>query len=231
LRRARHVWRYSAAIAQEDWELLKAKVDEHQQDKVESASKFRLKLSGLVLLNALSTAGRVDNLDLADVALPRSTSADRGATSASLRQSILGLTGTGPTLMGARTAADLQFDFFGGLPTGYSSAGSGIARIRLARMRFDWANTSAVGGLDTPFFSPNSPTTYLSVAEPGFSTAGNLWAWTPSIRLEHRIQMRESEVKLEGGFLDPVGYAVSSQDLRLSTPGESSRQPKYALRI
>ncbi len=164
----------SAAISQDDWELLNAKVEEQHQDKVESGSKFRLKLSGLLLMNALTTSGQVDNLDLANVALPRTDTASRGSTAASLRQSIIGLTGTGPTLVGANTAADLQFDFFGGLPAGYGSAGSGVARIRLARIRFDWENRSVVGGLDTPFFSPNSPTTYVSVAEPG-----SLHGWEP----------------------------------------------------
>jgi hypothetical protein len=182
-------------------------------------------------MNALTTSGQVDNLDLASLALPRTETASHASTAASLRQSIIGLTGTGPTLVGAGTVADLQFDFFGGVPAGYGSAGSGVARIRLARIRFDWENRSVVGGLDTPFFSPNSPTTYVSVAEPGFSTAGNLWVWSPSLRLEQRFPVHGSQVKLEGGFLDPVGYAVTGQDYRVATPGESSRQPAYAIRV
>jgi hypothetical protein len=222
---------HPALISEDDWELLNAKVEEQHQDKVESGSKFRLKLSGLLLMNALSTSGQVDNLDLANVALPSTQTASHGSTAASLRQSIIGLTGTGPTLAGANTAADLQFDFFGGLPAGYGSDGSGIARIRLARMRFDWESRSVVGGLDTPFFSPNSPTTYVSVAEPGFSTAGNLWVWSPSLRLEQRFSVYRSQVKLEGGFLDPVGYAVTGENYRVATPGESSRQPAYAIRV
>jgi hypothetical protein len=35
-------------------------------------------------------------------------------------------------------------------------------------------NTSAVAGLDYPFFSPNMPTTYMTFVVPGFASAGNL---------------------------------------------------------
>src|SRR5437016_4671578 len=41
----------AAQISQDDWDLLNARVEEQRQTKVESASKFRLKLSGLALFN------------------------------------------------------------------------------------------------------------------------------------------------------------------------------------
>ena len=37
-------------MTDDEWQLLAAKVEEHQQTKVESVSKFRLKLSGMFLL-------------------------------------------------------------------------------------------------------------------------------------------------------------------------------------
>ncbi len=43
--------------------------------------------------------------------------------------------------------------------------------------------------------------------------------------------MHGSQVKLESGFLDPVGYPVAGQSYRAATPGESSRQPAYAVRV
>src|ERR1700730_15298295 len=42
----------SAQISQDDWDILNERVDEQRQVKVESASRYRLKLSGLVLFNA-----------------------------------------------------------------------------------------------------------------------------------------------------------------------------------
>ena len=46
--------------------------------------------------------------------------------------------------------------------------GAGIMGLRVARVQFDWRNASITGGLETPFFSPNSPTSYLSLAVPAF---------------------------------------------------------------
>jgi hypothetical protein len=225
--------RGSAQISQDDWDILNARVEEQRQTKVESASKYRLKLSGIVLLNAFGTVGQVDNVDLPSIATPRLAGYSNGGTGASLRQSILGLTGIGPKLFGARTTADLQVNFYGGLPSGYGATVSGIASLRLARIRFDWPDTSVVAGLDYPFFSPNLPTTYMSVAVPGFASAGNLWAWTPTIRVERRFGSALSPFKLEAGLLDPasnINYAVNT-NLRAPTPTEGSHQPTYAVRL
>ena len=60
-----------AQISQDDWELLNARVEEQRQTKVESGSKFRLKLSGIALFNAFDTSGSVDNLDVPSIAVPR----------------------------------------------------------------------------------------------------------------------------------------------------------------
>jgi hypothetical protein len=220
-----------ARITQDEWQLLNEKVEEQEQTKVSSASKFRLKLSGMMLLNVFGNDGYVDEIDLPRAAWARPPAAASGSFGASLRQSIVSLTGYGPELFGARTSADLQVDFFGGLPNGYSGYSSGLARLRLARMRFDWDKTSVVGGLDYLFFSPNSPTSYASVAEPALASAGNLWSWTPTLRVEHRLDTASVLWKFEGGILDYSGYTGYYTGYRSATPGESSRQPAYAIRI
>jgi hypothetical protein len=220
-----------AQISQEDWQILNTHVNELQQDKVESASKYRLKLSGMVLATAFADVGQVDNLDVPTVADPRAPGESGGSAAGSLRQSIIGLTAVGPHLMGASTAADLQMDFFGGLPSGYGGVSTGIARLRIARVGLAWDNTSVIAGLDTPFFSPNAPSTYLSVAVPAFAAAGNLWTWTPGIRVEHRFDTSTSIFKVEGGVMDAPSYGYSTMTTRIPTPGESSRQPTYAVRL
>jgi hypothetical protein len=221
----------NARITSDEWQLLNAKVEEHQQTKVESVSKFRLKLSGMFLLNVFGNNGFVDEIDLPRVAYPRPPAASDGTFGASIRQSVIGLTGYGPDIGGARTSADLQVDFLGGLASGYSGYSSGIARLRLARMRLDWDNTTVVGGLDNLFFSPNSPTSYMSVAEPAMASAGNLWTWTPTVRVEQRVKTDKVLWKFESGILDYAGYTGYYQDYRYATPGESSKQPAYAMRI
>ncbi len=223
----------AAQISQDDWDLLNARVEEQRQTKVESGSKFRLKLSGLALFNAFDNSGNVDNLDLPSIALPKFAGNPAGGVGASVRQSIIGLTGFGPQLFGARTSADLQMSFYGGLPSGYTATTSGIANLRIARIRFDWENTSAIAGLDTPFFSPNTPTTYMSVAVPGFASAGNLWTYTPTIRVERRFGGAGTPFKLEAGLLDPsanINYTTTN-NLRIASPAESSRIPTYAMRV
>lgn len=220
-----------AKITPDEWQMLNTQVEEQRQTKVESASKFRLKLSGLLLFNVFGNSGSVDEIDLPRVSYPKPPAASGGNFGASLRQSIVSLTGYGPSVGGARTSADLQVDFLGGIPSGYYGYSSGIARLRLARMRLDWDKTSVIGGLDYLFFSPNSPTSYVSVAEPALASAGNLWTWTPTLRLEQRVNLGNVLWKFEGGILDYAGYTGYYTDVRYPTPGESSRQPAYAIRI
>jgi hypothetical protein len=223
----------TAQISQDDWDLLNARVEEQRQTKVESGSKFKLRLSGLALFNAFDVSGHVDNLDVPAIALPRRPGYSEGGGGASARQSIIGLTGFGPVIFGARTSADLQMGFYGGLPSGYTATSSGIANLRLARLRFDWENTSVVAGLDYPFFSPNLPTTYMSVAVPGLASAGNLWTWTPTLHVEQRFSGALSPLRVEVGVLDPssnISYATNT-NLRMANAAETSRIPTYAARV
>jgi hypothetical protein len=222
-----------AKISQDDWDILNARVDEQRQTKVESTSRYRLKLSGIALFNASTNFGQFDDVDLPSIAVPHFAGYSGGSVAASVRQSILGLTGIGPTVFGARTSGDVQMDFYGGVPSGYGATSSGVAELRLARIRMDWKNTSVVAGLDYPFFSPNLPTTYMSVVVPGFASAGNLWNWTPTLRVEQRMTGALSAFKVEAGFLDPSSniYNPSANNLRVVSPTENSRQPTYAVRI
>jgi hypothetical protein len=222
---------HPAQISEDDWQVLNSRVDEQAQDKVETNLKYRLKLSGIVLMNAFGVSGLVDNLDVPTVAEPSFAGAPSGTVGASLRQTVLGLSGFGPEILGAKTSGDIQMDFFGGLPSGYGSASSGVIRLRLARLRLDWTNTSIIAGLDEPFFSPNMPTSYMSVAEPTFSAAGNLWTWTPTIRVEQRLNTDSTQFKIEAGVMDPSADVPPASSTRFPTPGESSRRPTVAVRL
>jgi hypothetical protein len=96
----------------------------------------------------------------------------------------------------------------------------------------DWTNTSIVAGQDIPFFSPLSPTSLASTAYPALSSAGNLWAWTPQVRVEHRIALSDlTKVILQGGLLDPLTGELPAEYNRVPTAGEASRIPAYAMRL
>lgn len=222
-----------AASAEEEYQLLSGKVDDQYQTKVESASKYRLRVSGIVLMNLFSNQGVVDNIDLPTLAYARPPGDSGGSFGATLRQSEIGFETFGPTLAGAKTKADLQLDLAGGFPSVPNGINSGLMRLRTATMRMDWTNTSVVVGQDTIFFAPNSPTSFASLAIPALSAAGNLWAWVPQIRVEHRVDLGgESSLLFQGGILDPVsGETPTTGPYRQAGPGEQSRQPAYATRI
>jgi len=230
-----------AASLEEEYQLLSGKVDDQYQTKVESASKYRVRLSGIVLMNLASTQGTVDSIDLPTLAYPHQPGDSGGSFGATLRQSQIGFEAFGPTVAGAKTRADLQLDLAGGFPSVPNGINSGLLRLRTATMRMDWANTSVVVGQDSIFFSPNSPTSFASLAVPAFSSAGNLWGWIPQIRVEHRVSIGDqSNLLFQGGILDPVtgelpasipGTEAGGGYYRQAGPGEASRQPAYATRI
>jgi hypothetical protein len=222
-----------AASLEEEYQLLSGKVDDQYQTKVESASKYRLRLSGIVLMNLVSNQGWVDNIDLPTLAGPRPPGDSGGSFGATLRQSEIGIEAFGPNVAGAKTRADLQLDLAGGFPSVPNGINSGLLRLRTGTMRMDWTNTSVVVGQDGIFFSPNSPTSFASLAVPALSYAGNLWGWVPQIRVEHRVVLgEESSLMFQGGILDPVsGEAPQGGFYRQAGPGELSRQPAYGTRV
>ena len=217
---------------EEEQQLSNARLEEQNQTKVESASKYRVRLSGAAILNLISNTGLVDNLDFPSL-VPADRPIDpKGSFGASLRQSLLGLEVFGPEIKGARVSADLQFDFAGGFANAPDGVTLGLARLRTGVVRITGQRTTLVAGQDAPFFSPLSPSSIASLAVPAFAYAGNLWTWTPQIRLEHRVNLTEdSGFLLQGGLLDPLtGEPPTSLYLRTPDAGEASRQPAYAAR-
>jgi hypothetical protein len=217
---------------EEEQQLSNARLEEQNQTKVESASKYRVRLSGAAILNLVSNNGIVDNLDFPSL-VPADRPIDpKGSFGGSLRQSLLGLEVFGPEIKGAHVSADLQFDFAGGFPNTPDGVTLGLARLRTGVIRIAGQRTTLVAGQDAPFLSPLSPSSIASLAIPAFAYAGNLWTWTPQIRVEHRVNPTEnSSLLLQGGLLDPLtGEPPTPQYLRTPDAGEASRQPAYAAR-
>jgi hypothetical protein len=212
--------------------MIAAKVDDQYQTKVETASKYRARLHGIVLMNAFRNVGGSNDLDFPDYseALPRVIPlAKVGAT---LRQSEIGLELFGPTVAGARTSADIQLDFSGGFPATGNGVDFGIARLQTASLRMDWERTSVVAGQDALFISPLSPTSFASLATPTFGFAGNLWAWTPQLRVEHRFAVSDKQtVTMQAGVFDNLDWEFPpNQFYRTPQASELSGQPAYGFR-
>src|SRR5215471_7669955 len=220
------------AKLEEEYDLLTGKIDDQYQTKVDSQSKYRVRLSGLALLNLFTTRGEVDNADLPGLANAPDAFGRANSTGLSFRQSQIGLEVFGPEIAGARARGDVHFDFAGGFPNTPNGVTFGLIRLRTGTIRLDWPHTSLVAGQDSPFFSPLSPTSFATVAEPAFAYAGNLWTWTPQIRVEHRITTSEnSNLTIQGGILDGLTGEPSAPWVRNAQAGEYSRQPAYASRV
>jgi uncharacterized coiled-coil protein SlyX len=221
------------AKLEENQQFIDAKVNEQHQDKVESGSKYRVRLSGMVLLNMFDNRGSVDSVDVPEIALEPDSLSSPGTFGGTLRQSQIGIEAFGPDIFGAHTSANIKFHFAGGFPETPNGVATGLVRLRTGTIRFDWANTSVVAGQDYLFFAPLAPTSLASMAVPALSYAGNLWAWTPQVRVEHRVALSESStLTLEGGILDSFsGDIPYSTTERYPSWGEESGQPAYAARV
>lgn len=217
---------------EESTSLIGSKIDEQYQTKVETASKYRARLHGIVLMNAFRNVGASDNLDFpaySESVAPGVSHANVGAT---LRQSEIGLEIFGPSVAGARTSADLQLDFAGGFPATGNGVNFGIVRLQTANLRFDWEHTSIVAGQDSLFISPLSPTSFASLATPAFAFGGNLWGWTPQLRVERRFSVSDQQtITMQAGILDNLDWEPPYNSFyRTAQAGEMSGQPAYAFR-
>jgi len=221
------------AALEDSTQLLGSKVDDQYQTKVESASKYKLRLSGIVLLNLFSNRGVTDNQDVPNWADHPAPFEPKGNFGATMRQSELGVEVFGPRLAGARTSGNVQLDFSGGFPATENGVNFGIARLRIASMRLDWDHTSIVAGQDNLFVSPLSPTSFASLAVPEFAYAGNLWGWIPQVRVEHRFDLSSNQsISLQGGIVDNLtGEQPYNPFNRQPQAGESSSQPGFGVRV
>jgi len=220
---------------EENQQLADSKIAEQSQTKVESGSKYRLRLTGIVLLNMFENRGTVDNTDFPLLAESRQSQflSSGGSFGGSLRQSQIGIEAFGPTIAGAQTSANVQFDFAGGFPEVPNGASFGVMRLRTGTVRLDWPKTSLVAGQDTLFFVPNSPTSLATLAVPALAYSGTLWNWAPQVRVEHKFAVSDSgSIRVQGGILDSFsGDTPASAYFRVPTWGENSGQPAYAARL
>jgi hypothetical protein len=217
---------------EEQQDVLQAEIKQHEQTKVETESKYSLRVTGLVLFNAFSNAGVVDDAELPAYALPRLGGSSHGSLGATLRQTVVGLDAMGPVIAGARTSAIVNADFFGGTSSntfGYTSP-SGYIRLRDAEVSLDWSKTRLRAGYTGPLISPWSPTSYATVAEPALAGSGNLWTWSPQLRVDQEVPLAtRSSLHLEAGLIDPpVSNTTSAQ---LVSPVEASRRPGLEGRV
>lgn len=210
-----------------------------EQTKVESESRYPVKLTGLLLLSGFVNTGAVDMPATPTVALPGA-----GSTGASVRQSILGLDAHGPHLFGARSYADLRVDFDGSSSsgaaayTGYYNSNSTLLRLRTVHAGLRWDHTEAYFSLDRPIFSPDMPASLTAVAVPALAWSGNLWTWNPQLGVNHDIDIAAlggRALRLQAALVDVSDAPLTPQQSSTTAtpPGtaEQSRWPGVEARI
>jgi hypothetical protein len=218
---------------EERQQALEAAVKLHEQTKVESRSKYPVRLTGLILFNSFLNKGVPDNVDLPEFALRGTTTSGNGELAAGLRQTILGVEGNGPRIGGAHTSAEVSLDFFSSVSYTSYGTSAGVVRMRTASINFDWDADSLQAGFVQPLISPRSPDSFATVAEPSLAGAGNLWTWAPQLTYTHRFPLsRGDRFQLQLGLWDPPAAGYNPNQLfRVASPGEFAQQPGYETRI
>jgi cell division protein FtsB len=227
----------SAAIQdiRERQAMQESQIATQEQSKVESESKYPVKVTGLLLLNGFVNTGAVDMAATPTVALPGS-----GSTGASVRQTVLGIDARGPHLFGARSYADLWVDFDGSPASdsstttysGYYNANTTLLRLRTAHAGLQWEHTEAYFSLDHPIFSPDAPTSLTAVAIPALAWSGNLWTWNPQVGITQDFGPSDSRgIRLQAALIDvgdaPLSPPPPTSGISTATPPSSAEQSRW----
>ena len=221
--------RTSVAQLKDETDVLQAQVKQHDQSKVETTSKFPVRINGALLVTSVFNSSNSDNSNLPVVAVPPLPYYPKGSVSESASQTLLGFDASGPHLWGARSYADLNVDFWGG-QTSANYSGVGNLRLRTAHARLEWPTRSLGVALDRPLISPWQPTSWVTIAEPALAWSGNIWSWSPQLIFKQSAIFHHFEVDL--GLIDPPAPTAYTQVQSTSaSPSEQSRQPGYESRI
>jgi len=212
---------------QEQLEVNTAQIKEHAQTKIESDSRFRVKLFGMILANTYVNTDSSSLFDNPMIAPPPTTNVGKNNFGATLRQSRIGLAMEGPRLgprLGdARLSAEAEFDFWGGTSGQLDGDVFGFLRVITASARLDWENTSLTVGQRPPLISPLNPTSLAAVWIQPLTGAGNISQWRPQIMVERRAGSSDSsQVIIQGGILTPFGESLQGRTIE-GGPGYQSR--------
>ena len=222
--------RASEAELREETEVLQAQVKQHDQSKVESTSKFPVRLSGALLVTSIMNSANSDNYSLPIVAVANLPYTPRGSLSETASQTVLGFDASGPHWGGAKSYADLNVDFWGATSSSAYTASAGSVRLRTAHARLEWPNRSFGVAFDRPLISPWQPTSWVTVAEPALAWSGNLWTWSPQVVFKQDAILNHFNFGV--GLIDPPApNAYTQSQTGLPSPAERSRQPGYESRV
>jgi len=198
-----------------------ARIDEQAQAKVEASQKFPIRLTGMALFNAFADSKQSGGVDYPFVAAPSGPGHD-GAT---IHQSILGLEYRGPqTFWGGTIHGSVYMDFFSGTPPLNLTM-----RLRTGTLEVDWKTRSVMVGVEKPIFNPREPSSLAQVGVSPLTGAGNLWLWTPQVRIEQDFSWTDQTgVRAQMGVVQtrevgPYAGSQTNASVEASRPGLEGR--------
>ena len=219
--------------------LQESQIATHEQTKIESDSKFPVKVTGLLLMNAFVNTSGVDM-----PATPTVSIGGAGSVGVTVRQTVLGFDARGPHILGARSFGDIRVDFASGSSYNstaagyleYGNANSPYLRLRTVHAGLEWSKTQAFFSLDRPIVSPETPTSLTAIAEPALAWSGNLWAWNPQAVVSQNIgAVGARNLQLQAALIDPgdapLTPAYISQASLPPNSAEQSSRPGVEARI
>lgn len=214
--------------AEQAIEVLRRQVRETTGSGVQSRSRNRIELSGLILFNGWYNDKRFDNSDVPHfVSNPQdSTGLSNASVAAAVRQSRIGLTVSGMQALGAQLGGDIQLDFFGGQQPSTGGRTFPLPRIRTAFVRLDWRHVGLLIGQETQIISPHNPVSFASVGTPEFTTAGNLWFWVPQVRLGYETG-NKPRFGVQAALLAPMLGSPQTAFNTGADSAEKSRRPFF----
>ncbi|MBK8149621.1 MAG: hypothetical protein IPK58_15805 [Acidobacteria bacterium] len=182
---------------------------------------------GTIYFNLFGNDAGTNNSDIPLFA----ATAGRGNTSASVRQTRLGLRIEGLKIGNAKITGVVETDFYGGSPAISTGENFGVVRVRLANAKIDWKNTSVTIGQDWIPFAPQNPVSIADAAIPQFAAAGNNWARLPQVKIEERFA--DGRIVWQGAVLAPqTGDSNSTANfLQQPNSGALSRIPFFQTRL
>ena len=134
--------------------IVQAQVAEFAQTKVESSTKFPVKIFGTIASNTFWNSNNTDWLDTPNFA----TASNGGSFSSTLRQTRIGASIDGPEVGGFKTSGVVAMDFFGGISNFSTGQTMGLPRLLYGYMRLDGTRTAFEIGQDHMILAPKNPT-------------------------------------------------------------------------
>jgi hypothetical protein len=202
----------STAPIEEQVAVNETRIADQAQTKVEASQKLPIQLTGMLLFNAFLN-GRANGG--AEYPLAASETNNPSAGGATLSQSIIGLKFQGPEIFGGgHITGSAYLDAWGGSP---SNSLDHLIRLRTATVDIDWKNTSIIVGQDKPIVSPREPFSLAQVAVSPLTYSGNLWLWSPQVRVDQRFAFGQ-----QAGLTAQLGVYETSEPSYASRGGDSS---------